>query len=92
MFGVTYPSPLILGPVGVQGTFTAEGEYAPAKAAAKLGVPFVMSSASTRSIEQVAQASGNGPRWYQLYWYVILDSIDALIDEFSFSQGRDTKK
>ncbi|KAJ3917983.1 oxidoreductase [Lentinula edodes] len=68
LFGVTYPSPLILGPVGVQGTFTAEGEYAPAKAAAKLGVPFVMSSASTRSIEQVAQASGNGPRWYQLYW------------------------
>ncbi|KAF9068602.1 oxidoreductase [Rhodocollybia butyracea] len=68
LFGVTYPSPVLLAPVGVQGIFTDEGEFAPARAASKFGIPFIMSSASTRSIEQVAQASGNGPRWYQLYW------------------------
>ncbi|KIK69870.1 hypothetical protein GYMLUDRAFT_255101 [Collybiopsis luxurians FD-317 M1] len=79
LFGVTYPSPVLLGPVGVQGIFTEEGEFAPARAAAKLGIPFIMSSAATRSIEQVAQASGNGPRWYQLYWPSHLDVTLSLL-------------
>ena len=29
----------------------------------------IMSTASTRSIEAVAKANGDGHRWYQLYWY-----------------------
>jgi isopentenyl diphosphate isomerase/L-lactate dehydrogenase-like FMN-dependent dehydrogenase len=36
--------------------------------AAELGVPMIMSTASSHSIEEVAAASGEGPRWYQLYW------------------------
>ncbi|KAF8580128.1 FMN-dependent alpha-hydroxy acid dehydrogenase [Ramaria rubella] len=68
IFGVKYPSPIILAPIGVQGILHADAELASARAAAKVGVPFTMSTASTRSIELVAQASGNGPRWYQLYW------------------------
>ncbi|KAF9511711.1 hypothetical protein BS47DRAFT_1372996 [Hydnum rufescens UP504] len=59
IFGVTYPSPLILGPVGSSPT---------ARAAAKLNVPFTLSTAGSRSIEDVATASANGPRWFQLYW------------------------
>jgi lactate 2-monooxygenase len=31
-------------------------------------VPMIMSTASSHSIEEVAAASGEGPRWYQLYW------------------------
>jgi len=31
-------------------------------------VPFTLSTAGTRSIEEVATASANGPRWFQLYW------------------------
>ncbi|KAG6899761.1 hypothetical protein C0993_007058 [Termitomyces sp. T159_Od127] len=68
LFGVTHPSPIILAPIGVQGIFHGDGELAPASAAGKLGIPFVMSSASSRSIEEVATANGNGHRWYQLYW------------------------
>jgi hypothetical protein len=28
----------------------------------------VLSTAASKSIEEVAAANGNGPRWYQLYW------------------------
>ncbi|KAL4257965.1 FMN-dependent alpha-hydroxy acid dehydrogenase family protein [Pleurotus pulmonarius] len=68
LFGVKYPSPILLAPIGVQGVCHADGELGSARAASKLGVPFIMSSASSRSIEDTAKASGSGPRWYQLYW------------------------
>ncbi|GJJ13250.1 hypothetical protein Clacol_007501 [Clathrus columnatus] len=68
LFGVQYPSPVILAPIGVQGILHQEAELASARAAAKVGVVFTMSTASTRSIELVAKANGNGHRWYQLYW------------------------
>jgi len=68
IFGVKYPSPLLIAPVGVQGIVHPDGELATAGAAGKIGVPYIMSTASTRSIEAVAKANGSGPRWYQLYW------------------------
>ncbi|KAH7905926.1 FMN-dependent alpha-hydroxy acid dehydrogenase [Hygrophoropsis aurantiaca] len=69
ILGVKYPTPLFVAPVGVQGILHADGEAATAGAAGKVGVPYIMSTASTRSIEQVAEANGpNGQRWYQLYW------------------------
>ncbi|HEY6387935.1 MAG TPA: alpha-hydroxy-acid oxidizing protein [Candidatus Acidoferrum sp.] len=71
LFGAQLPAPVILGPVGVQGILHAEGELASARAAAALGLPFTLSTAASRSIEEVAQAAdsaGNGIRWFQLYW------------------------
>ncbi|KAG9227387.1 hypothetical protein PTI98_010891 [Pleurotus ostreatus] len=68
LFGVKYPSPILLAPIGVQGVCHADGELGSARAASKMGVPFIMSSASSRTIEDTAKASGSGPRWYQLYW------------------------
>ncbi|KAI0298114.1 FMN-dependent alpha-hydroxy acid dehydrogenase [Multifurca ochricompacta] len=68
IFGVKLPSPVLLAPVGVQGILHRDGELATASAAARVGVPFIMSTASTRPIEAVAKASGDGHRWYQLYW------------------------
>lgn len=68
IFGVRHSSPIFIAPIGVQGIFHEEAELAPARAARKLGVPFIMSTASTRSIEEVAEANGDGYRWYQLYW------------------------
>jgi len=48
----------------------ADGELATARAAAACGIPYIMSTASSRSIEDIAEANGpNGQRWYQLYWY-----------------------
>jgi isopentenyl diphosphate isomerase/L-lactate dehydrogenase-like FMN-dependent dehydrogenase len=68
LFGVKLPSPVLIGPVGLQGILHKDGELATASAAARVGVPFVLSTESTRSIEDVAKANGDGHRWYQLYW------------------------
>ncbi|CAL1713661.1 unnamed protein product [Somion occarium] len=68
IFGEKLNSPLFVAPIGVQGIVHPDGECGTARAATKIGVPFIMSSASSRSIEAVAGASGSGHRWYQLYW------------------------
>ncbi|HYS42290.1 MAG TPA: lactate 2-monooxygenase [Pseudonocardiaceae bacterium] len=67
VLGTTMPAPVLLAPIGVQSILHADGELATAHAAASLGVPMVMSTASSYSIEDVAGANGSGPRWYQLY-------------------------
>ena len=68
IFGKKLPAPVMLGPVGVQGIVHEEGELPVAKAAASIGVPFVLSTVSSRSMEEVAQAMGDGVCWFQLYW------------------------
>ena len=68
LLGLKLPAPVLLGPVGVQEIVHPEGELPAARAAASLGIPFVLSTAGSRSIEQVAQVMGSAPRWYQLYW------------------------
>jgi len=67
LWGARLPAPLLLGPVGVQGILHPEGELAAARAAAALGVPFVLSTVSSRPMEEVAAAAPAGPRWFQLY-------------------------
>ncbi|MGW6936391.1 lactate 2-monooxygenase [Lentzea sp. NPDC054927] len=68
VLGTELPAPVMLAPVGVQSILHPDGELATARAAAELGVPMVLSTASSHTIEEVAEASGDGPRWYQLYW------------------------
>lgn len=71
VFGSRLPAPLILGPVGVQGILHSEGELASARAAAALGLPFVLSTASSRTMEEIAKAggeTGTALQWFQLYW------------------------
>ncbi|KAJ7364488.1 oxidoreductase [Mycena albidolilacea] len=79
IFGVKHPSPIFIAPIGVQGTFIADAELAAAGAGKNLGVPFIMSTASSRSIEDVAQANGTGYRWYQLYWPVSNEVLLSLL-------------
>jgi lactate 2-monooxygenase len=68
VFGEKHPFPIAVAPVGVQRIFNPEGEVASAAAAGKDSVPYIMSTASSTSIEDVAEANGDGIRWYQLYW------------------------
>lgn len=67
ILGTEMPAPVMLAPVGVQSLFHPDGELATARAAGKLGVPMIMSTAASHTIEEVAEASGDGPRWFQLY-------------------------
>jgi len=75
LFGHTYPYPLFIAPVGMQKIAHEEGEIATAKAAAELGIPFIQSTVSGFSIEKVAEATGNSPKWFQLYWSSTNDEI-----------------
>jgi lactate 2-monooxygenase len=71
VLGVRLPAPVLLGPVGVQEIIHADADVACARAAASLGLPFVLSTMSSRTIEDVAQSAAKvaeSPRWFQLYW------------------------
>jgi lactate 2-monooxygenase len=68
VLGTAMPAPVMLAPVGVQSIVHPEGELAAARAAAAVGLPFILSTAASHSIEQVAEAMGDAKRWYQLYW------------------------
>ncbi|MDH3299951.1 MAG: alpha-hydroxy-acid oxidizing protein [Acidimicrobiia bacterium] len=66
LFGRSLPTPLILAPTGFTRIADPEGELAVARAAARVGVPYNLSTMGTRSIEEVAAVS-NGPKWFQVY-------------------------
>lgn len=61
-----YDLPIYISPTGLNGMIRPRGDALLAKAAAKAGIPFVLSTASNMSIEEVAAAS-NGENWFQLY-------------------------
>ena len=66
MIGQTVKMPLALAPVGLTGMQHADGEILAARAAAKFGVPYILSTMSICSIEDVA-ANSPDPFWFQLY-------------------------
>jgi lactate 2-monooxygenase len=66
VLGMRSPAPFFLAPIGVLSIAHEEGEVGAAEAAASAGVPMLLSSAATHSIEQVAETGA--PRWFQLYW------------------------
>ncbi|GHO70576.1 oxidoreductase [Ktedonobacter sp. SOSP1-52] len=68
LFNKRYPVPILLAPIGVQSIVHTEAETGAARAAASVGLPFIFSTASSTPLEQVAQAMGDAPRWFQLYW------------------------
>lgn len=76
LLGRTHPTPLMLSPVGVQSIVHEEAELAVARGAAAVDVPFALSTVSSYPIEEVAEAAGDSPRWFQLYW----PSEDAVTD------------
>ena len=68
IFGKTYPHPLFISPVGVNKIAHEDGEIAVAKAAAKFEFPYIQSTVSSYSIEEIASATPGSSKWFQLYW------------------------
>ncbi len=66
MLGQEVAMPVALAPVGLTGMQRADGEIKAARAAAKFGVPFTLSTMSICSIEDVAENS-DAPFWFQIY-------------------------
>jgi isopentenyl diphosphate isomerase/L-lactate dehydrogenase-like FMN-dependent dehydrogenase len=68
VLGRRLPVPVMLAPIGVQSILHKDAELATARAARSLGVPLILSSVSSTTLEDVAAAMGDVPRWFQLYW------------------------
>src|SRR4051812_46703149 len=68
LFGTVLPSPVLLGPVGVLSLAHPEAEIAVARAAKALGIPQVVSTVSSKTIEEIAAVQSSHPHWFQLYW------------------------
>ena len=71
--------PFICGPAGLARLVHRDGELAAARAAASAGTVFVVSTASSYSIEEIAAAS-DGPLWFQLYLWRSPDVVARLVD------------
>lgn len=66
VLGTPVALPVLIAPTAFHTLAHPEGECATAVAAARAGTVLVASSSSTRSLEEIAQASA-GPLWFQLY-------------------------
>ncbi|MDC7677075.1 FMN-dependent L-lactate dehydrogenase LldD [Asticcacaulis machinosus] len=66
LFDETLSMPVVLAPVGLTGMYARRGEVQAARAAAKKGIPFTMSTVSVCPIEEVAPKIDR-PMWFQLY-------------------------
>ena len=67
LLGMPVSLPVAIAPMAVHGIAHPDGEMATARAAASVGVPFTLSTTSSRSIEEVAAAAPDAIRWFQLY-------------------------
>lgn len=69
VLGATMPAPVMLAPIGgIQSLLHDDGELAVARIARELGIPMVLSTVSSKTLEEVAETLGDTPKWFQLYW------------------------
>ncbi|MGW0761095.1 lactate 2-monooxygenase [Streptomyces sp. NPDC002814] len=81
VFGMTWPSPVFMAPVGVIGLCAQDGhgDLATARAAARTGVPMVASTLSADPMEQVTPELGDTPGFFQLYTPSDRDLAESLV-------------
>jgi len=67
LLGRPLPMPLVLAPTGFPRSVHPEGDVATARAAARAGIPYTLSTLGTYSIEEIADAAPTGSNWFQVY-------------------------
>ncbi|KAF2398960.1 FMN-dependent alpha-hydroxy acid dehydrogenase [Trichodelitschia bisporula] len=67
IFGHKVSAPIGFAPVGINKIYHPDGELPVARAAKDLNLPYCLSTAGSQPIEDVAEANGAGPRFFQLY-------------------------
>ncbi len=80
MVGQDVAMPVAIAPTGLTGMQHADGEILGARAAKRLGVPFTLSTMSICSLEDIAEATGRHPFWFQLYVMKDRAFIESLIE------------
>jgi L-lactate dehydrogenase (cytochrome) len=71
--------PLVLAPTGFTRMMNHEGEPAVARAAARAGVPYALSTMGTTSVENLVQQAPEGRKWFQLYLWRDREASKALV-------------
>lgn len=79
LYGDDVAAPLLLAPIGFRDSLREGGELATARAAAALGIPFILGTFTTHSIEDVAKVMGKSVRWFQLYPSKDLDVMISFV-------------
>ncbi len=69
LFGMKLPTPLFMAPIGLNGEASQDrhGDMAAARASAATGVPFCASTLANDPMEDVSEACGDTPAFFQLY-------------------------
>ena len=80
VLGLRSPVPFLLAPVGVLSIVHPEAELGVARASKATGVPMILSSAASTSLEDVAAELGDAQRWFQLYWWADRELAGSLVD------------
>ncbi len=78
IFGLRAAAPVVTCPIGVLEMMHPDADLAVARATARLGVPMIISSQASFPMEKIAEANGNGARFFQLYW----GKSDAIAESF----------
>jgi L-lactate dehydrogenase (cytochrome) len=71
--------PLVIAPTGYTRLTHSQGELAVARAANRAGIPYSLSTMSTRSIEEVAEVS-DGSKWFQVYTWKDRGLVRELVE------------
>jgi lactate 2-monooxygenase len=80
VLGLRSPVPFLLAPIGVLSIVHPEAERGVARASKATGVPMILSSAASTSLEDVAAELGDAARWFQLYWWADRELAGSLVD------------
>lgn len=67
LLGAPAKMPLLIGPTGMAAAFWPHGDLHLARAAARFGIPFIVSNGATATLEEIAAAGQGGRQWLQIY-------------------------
>jgi 4-hydroxymandelate oxidase len=67
LLGAPTSMPVAIAPMALHGLAHPDAELATARAAAAASIPFIASTVSSRSLEEIAAAIPDATRWFQLY-------------------------
>jgi L-lactate dehydrogenase (cytochrome) len=81
-------SPIIFSPTGFTRIAHSDGELSVERVAARHGLPYCLSTLSTRSIEEVARVS-DGPKWFQVYVWKDRELVKDMLSRAA-NNGYDT--
>lgn len=79
LFNQDYAAPFGIAPVGLQGLMWPNSAQILAKASHKANIPFILSTVSTASIEEIAEIT-EGKAWFQLYHPARQETTDNILE------------